>query len=153
MSIHTYIHYEQDVDLVWFKDPFPRLHEIVAESPGLTADPTSAVGKLDAIFTDDGQRGIRYTPFFSNSGLYYLVSSQRTEYFAWTVMSLFDLLQRTGSHQNVVALRLMEAYDFSGLVPYLLNPRDFPNGDAFHHDPAYMEELRGGRVHPYSFHM
>ena len=105
------------------------------------------------MFTDDGQRGIRYTPFFANSGLYLLRSSPRTEYLAHAVTTLFDLLQRTGSHQNVVALRLMELLDLGPLLPALLLPKDFPNGDAFHHDPSYMGELARGEQKPYSFHM
>ncbi len=77
-------------------------------------------------------------PYFANSGHYYLVSSARTVALAWGVVTQFDLLQRTGSHQNIVTLRLQEGLDLAQLGIALLPSGDFPNGDAFHHDPAYM---------------
>jgi hypothetical protein len=50
----------------------------------------------DAYLSDDGQRSLRYAPFYANSGYYYLVANVRTEYFAWTILCAFDLLHITG---------------------------------------------------------
>jgi hypothetical protein len=55
----------QDVDLVWMKDPLPYLQ-------GLNADIS---------FMDDGARTPRYTPFFTNSGFYFMKYNPRTLYF------------------------------------------------------------------------
>lgn len=37
-------------------------------------------------------------------------------------------MQRTGSHQNIMTIRLIEALALSNLVPVLLDPALFPNG-------------------------
>ena len=82
----------QDVDLVWFRDPFPFFHEYIR-----TAAAKSVSGAHpDAFFSDDGQRSLRYSPFYANSGFYYLLCNPRTAHFAWSVMAAFDLLQTTG---------------------------------------------------------
>lgn len=83
----------QDVDLVWFRDPFDYFHELIHNvssghgqarhadtESGDTLTTTSSSNKtlyIEALFSDDGQRGVRYTPFFANSGFYYLVSRCR----------------------------------------------------------------------------
>lgn len=43
------------------------------------------VSEVDAFLSDDGQRSLRYTPFYANSGFYFLFANNRTEYFAWTM--------------------------------------------------------------------
>jgi hypothetical protein len=39
---------------------------------------------------------LRYAPFYANSGYYYLIANAKTEYFAWTILTSFDLLHITG---------------------------------------------------------
>ena len=58
----------QDIDIVWFKDPFPYFHEFIA-----SVEATDANSPLpDAFLSDDGQRStVRYSPFYANSGFYY----------------------------------------------------------------------------------
>ena len=73
----------QDVDLVWFRDPFTYLKNLI-NSPELRTNGR----QIDAIFTDDGQRGLRYSPFYANSGFYYIVASDRATYFAWSIMTV-----------------------------------------------------------------
>ena len=51
---------------------------------------------MEAFFSDDGQRSMRYTPFYANSGFYYLVASERSEYFAWSIMAAMDAIQVLG---------------------------------------------------------
>ena len=123
----------QDVDLVWFKDPFPYLHNIVSS--------TEYPNKVDAIFTDDGQRGLRYSPFYANSGFYYVTYSEQTTYFAWSIMTGFPMIQRTGSHQNVFTMRLQETMDLGKLQAKLLTLHDFPNGFNYHHNKTYMVDF------------
>ena len=107
----------------------------------------------DAYLSDDGQRSLRYTPFFANSGFYYLVANERTEYFAWSILTAFDLLHITGSHQNVFTIRLIESLDLAGLNPKLLSLREFPAGIKLHHDKPYMRAIRDKHEHPFIFHM
>ena len=73
----------QDVDLVWFRNPFPYLK-------GMMEDPEMGVNgrPLDAVLTDDGQRGLRYSPFYANSGFYYIKASPQATYFAWSIMTV-----------------------------------------------------------------
>ncbi len=113
----------------------------------------NALPQADAYLSDDGQRSLRYTPFFANSGFYYLVANPRTEYFAWTILTAFDLLHITGSHQNVFTIRLIEALDLAGIKPKLLSLREFPSGVKFNHDKPYMRAIRDQHEHPFIFHM
>ncbi len=43
--------------------------------------------------SDDGQRSMRYTPFYANSGFYYLLSTERSVYFTWSIMTAMDSIQ------------------------------------------------------------
>jgi hypothetical protein len=113
----------------------------------------NSLPEADAYLSDDGQRSLRYTPFFANSGFYYLVANPRTEYFAWTVLTAFDLLHITGSHQNIFTIRLIETLDIAGLRPKLLSLREFPSGVKFNHDKPCMQAVKDGHEHPFIFHM
>jgi hypothetical protein len=60
----------QDVDLVWMKDPIPYLRSL----------------DNDISFMDDGARTPRYSPFYVNSGFYYMKNNERTRYFQEKMM-------------------------------------------------------------------
>ena len=60
----------QDVDLVWFKDPFPFFHDEIRKSKERAVKTGS---DIEGFFSDDGQRSLRYAPFYANSGFYYLL--------------------------------------------------------------------------------
>jgi len=102
---------------------------------------------LDAVFTDDGQRGLRYSPFYANSGFYYIKASERATYFAWSIMTGFPMIQRTGSHQNVFTMRLQETMDLAGLRSKLLTLQDFPNGFYYHHNNTYMVDFLVNKIY------
>ena len=140
----------QDVDMVWFKTPFPYFHDYLRKY----ADSFNETGShIEAFFSDDGQRSLRYTPFYANSGFYYLLANPRSEYFAWSIMIAFDSIQRLGSHQNVVTARLLEEMSLTHRHVKILPMDDFPNGILYHHNPAYMKKMRAKTVDPYMFHM
>jgi len=133
----------QDVDLVWFKDPFPYLHAFV-----------SPIGlKVDSFWQDDGQRGIRYTPFYGNSGFYYIRWNPRTEHWAWSVVTAFDVMATSGSHQNVVTMRTIEHFDLFNMSYKILSLNEFPTGVKYHEDKKFMQGMVDGSVTPYNFHM
>jgi hypothetical protein len=139
----------QDVDLVWFRDPFPYFKAYIEE-----AIATSSTGQHpDGFFSDDGQRGLRYSPFFANSGFYYLLANSKTIHFAWTILTAFDTLVTSGSHQNVFTMRMMEGLWLSDFRAKLLSLEEFPTGIQFHHNPEYMKSLKAGFEKPYNFHM
>ena len=139
----------QDVDLVWFKDPFPYFERYLEESVQF-----SATGeRTNGFFSDDGQRGLRYSPFFANSGFFYLLTSQKSINLAWSILTAFDTLVTSGSHQNVLTMRLQEGLWLTNFRSKLLPLQKFPTGIQFHHNPAYMTDMKRGIEQPYNFHM
>lgn len=136
----------QDVDLVWFRSPFEHLHKKMQNEAGEFV--------YEAYLSDDGARAIRYSPFFANSGFYYLRSTESTRSFSYSVMLGFDILHATGSHQNVFTFRLLENMElFPNSKKKFLNLLEFPSGVKFHHDKQYMKKIVGEQAHPYIFHM
>ncbi len=90
--------YTQDADLVWFKEPFSFFNEVIsAKQAGWKGEGTaetefnldirkfSGSSLPDAYFSDDGQRGIRYAPYFANSGFYYMHSRSTKILFNFTL--------------------------------------------------------------------
>jgi hypothetical protein len=140
----------QDADLVWFKDPFQYFHDITNQ----TYSKSEISGSfIESFFSDDGQRSLRYAPFYANSGFYYLKASEKSEYFTWSIMTAFDSVQRLGSHQNVFTTRLNEGLGISYQHSKLLPMEDFPTGYQYHHDKKYMKNLFDKEISPYGFHM
>jgi len=139
----------QDADMVWFKDPMAYFHAYAKTRKNLGGGRV----EIEAFFSDDGQRSMRYTPFFANSGFYYMKATERTEYFAWSIMAAFDSVQVLGSHQNVITTKLVDGLALSHPHIKLLSLFEFPNGIMYHHDLAYMKRLADKEVEPYHFHM
>jgi Nucleotide-diphospho-sugar transferase len=140
----------QDVDLVWFRDPFPYFKGY-GRGNGTQLLPEGK--KLEAFFSDDGQRSLRYSPFYANSGFYYLLANERNEYFAWSIMTDYDAVQVLGSHQNVLTTRLVEELSLTAEKMKILPMDLFPSGVHYHHDWPYMKRMQQGIEHPYVFHM
>lgn len=140
----------QDVDLVWFRDPMPYFHEYLEQTKA-RSEQTGAF--IEAFFSDDGQRSKRYTPYFANSGFYYLVATERSEYFAWSIMIAMDAIQVLGSHQNVFTTRMIEGLSITAKHAKLLSLEEFPTGIMYHHNRPYMKQLSARKVSPYNFHM
>ena len=136
----------QDADIVWMRNPLRYIEDSI-----LNAEPKDSYP--DGFFSDDGQRTLRFSPFYANSGFYYLVANERTEYFAWSVMTAYDSIKVTGSHQNVFGSRLIEAMDLARLRTKFLSLDDFPSGIKYHHDGPYMLLFKQGYIKPYIFHM
>ena len=137
----------QDVDLVWFKDPFPYFHNYIAECQ------RNGTVAPQAFFSDDGQRSHRYTPYYANSGFYYILSSPQAINFAWSVMAAFDTVQVSGSHQNVLTMRLIEGLGLTYFHVKILSMYDFPGGMFYHHNKKFMAKLTSHQLVPYHFHM
>lgn len=130
-----------DVDIIFFRNPLAYFQAV---------DPQRQV---DAFLSDDGQRSLRYAPFYANSGFYFLRANRNTLYFAWSIMTAFDLLHITGSHQNVYTLRLLESLDLYSLRTFFLPMHEFPSGVKFSHDRPYMRAIEDGHERPVIFHM
>ena len=138
----------QDIDIVWFRDPFPYFHQYITEATASGRTPP------DMFLSDDGQRStVRYSPFYANSGFYYLVASKRTLNVAWNIMLSFDVMQSSGSHQNVFTQRLLEGLDIAQLHTQSMHQDNFTNGATYHHRPNFMKLIQQHKAHPYMFHM
>ena len=128
----------QDVDLVWMKDPIPYLRERTA----------------DISFMDDGARTTRYTPFFVNSGFFFVKYNERTKFFQEKMMKCSPTeIGRTHSHQSVLIKHLSELHHLVGLTVYVLEKDLFPSGEAYHDRKKYMATITDRSFTPYVFHM
>jgi hypothetical protein len=128
----------QDVDLVWMHDPTPWLESL----------------PNDVAFMDDGARTPRYTPFFSNSGFYYIKHTTKTQHFLESFMkAAASEIGYTHSHQSVLIRYLFETHKLFGLDVLLLNMEDFPSGIMYHHNKKYMAKIRARTFTPFVFHM
>lgn len=146
----------QDIDIVWFKSPFPYFHNYIrqAEIAQTASIDVSRQVIPDAFLSDDGQRStVRYSPFYANSGFYYFLANEKTLNVAWNIMLTFDVMQSSGSHQNVFTQRLLEGLDIAKLHTQSLSQDNFTNGASYHHRPTFMANLRSHKVLPYMFHM
>lgn len=140
----------QDADLVWFRDPFPYFKEYREKAKNRSVMSGSFP---DAFFSDDGQRSLRYSPFFANSGFYYMIGGPKSAYMAWSIMTAFDAVQVLGSHQNVFTYKMVEGLGLNHRHAVILDLKEFPNGIMYHHDKRYMRQLDKKEVNPYGFHM
>jgi len=89
----------QDADLVWMIDPIPYLHSL----------------KEDAIFMDDGARTPRFTPFFANTGFYFLRHNYRISHMMERVLRGVGEIGQTHSHQATLNRHLTETQSLLNL--------------------------------------
>jgi len=132
----------QDVDIVWYRDPLPLFH-----------DKSSSLMEFDILFQDDGARSLRYSPFCSNSGFYYVRYNSRTEYFFTSLLYATDLVLSTHSHQQALTALLADHASLFGLRIKTLNEDDLPGGHYFHRKSTFMHEMLEGKRTPFLFHM
>ena len=135
----------QDVDIVWHKNPLEFFH-----------DESSPIYNFDTYFQDDGAHSVRYAPWSSNSGFYYLRHNDRTQYFLNSLLMAGDLILKTDSHQQALVAVLSEHASLYGLRVKVLSrdEDDFPGGFHYHQKSGhYMRALFNGEKNPYIFHM
>eukprot|EP01038_Epipyxis_sp_PR26KG_P009477 gene9477-12768_t len=128
----------QDVDLVWLKDPFPYF-KYLAE---------------DILFMDDGARTPRYTPFFVNSGFYFVKYNARTLHMFETMMKCGSSeIGQTHSHQSVLIKHISEVHHLFGLQVFVLDMDLFPSGQAYHENKKFVKKIQDRTYRPFVFHM
>lgn len=123
--------------MVWFRDPLEYLQSRA----------------VDTVFMDDGARTIRFTPYFANSGFYFLKHNARTQQLMERMLKSASELAYTHSHQSTFTRYLTEAQHLCNLDIDILSVRDFPSGDQYHNDKPYIKAIAEGREHPFVFHM
>jgi hypothetical protein len=127
----------QDADLVWFKDPIPYLRSL----------------PNDIIFMDDGARTPRYTPYFMNSGFYYMKYNEKTQYFMERLLKSCSEIASTHSHQTTMIRYISEVHDLYGLDIVMVEQELFPSGYMYHHKKKYIKDMIEYSIVPYVFHM
>jgi hypothetical protein len=128
----------QDVDLVWLKEPYSYF----------------ATLEQDLIFMDDGARTPRYTPFFVNSGFYFVKHNERTLYMFETFLKHApEEIGLTHSHQSVLIRHIAESHHLFGLKVYVLDQQLFPSGQAYHENKPLVRKIQAKKYRPYVFHM
>ncbi len=76
--------------MVWLRDP---IKDFFA---------TPKAGDFDVYFQDDGSRSTRFSPYFSNSGFYFLRQNARTRYFMTMLLYSGDQILEWRSHQSAL---------------------------------------------------
>mmetsp|Transcript_408 Transcript_408/g.657 ORF Transcript_408/g.657 Transcript_408/m.657 type:complete len:540 (-) Transcript_408:110-1729(-) len=128
----------QDVDLVWLRDPFKYLLDL----------------NQDVIFMDDGQKSPRYTPFYVNSGFYFVRHNLRTLYLFEKMMKCgASEIERSHSHQQVLIRHIAESHHLYGLGVHLLDSDLFPSGQTYHENKPLVKKIQAKTYRPYVFHM
>mmetsp|Transcript_31660 Transcript_31660/g.46709 ORF Transcript_31660/g.46709 Transcript_31660/m.46709 type:complete len:570 (-) Transcript_31660:53-1762(-) len=131
----------QDVDIVWYKNPF----EYFDKNP-----------QFDIYFQDDGAHSTRYAPYSANSGFYYVRHNDRTQFFLTAILMAGDLVIKTDSHQQALIAALSEHASLYGLKVKIMSrdAEEFPGGYQFHQKTGkYMRKFYRKELHPYIFHM
>lgn len=127
----------QDTDLVWVKDPLPHLQEQI----------------LDIAFMDDGARTTRFTPFFENSGFYFMRHNERVLFLMEKMIKSMIEIAVTHSHQATLTRHITEAHHLQGLQIVILEQEDFPSGMIYHHNKRFIKAMKAHEKVPYVFHM
>jgi hypothetical protein len=108
----------------------------------------------DILFMDDGARTPRYTPFFVNSGFYFVKYNERTLYMFEKMMKCgASEIGQTHSHQSVLIRHIAEAHHLFGLKIYVLDTKLFPSGQTYHENKKQVNKIIARTFRPYVFHM
>jgi hypothetical protein len=59
----------------------------------------------------------------------------------------------TASHQATFIRHLIETYFMYGVPIVILDDKDFPSGQMYHHQKGYVEQVKKHLVTPYVWHM
>lgn len=122
----------------------------------LSADPFPYFAQLeeDILFMDDGARTPRYTPFFVNSGFYYVKHNERTLFMFEKMMKCgASEIGQTHSHQSVLIRHIAEAHHLVGLKVWVLDTSLFPSGQTYHENKKQVKRIQEKTFRPYVFHM
>lgn len=108
----------------------------------------------DILFMDDGARTPRYTPFFFNSGFYFVKYNERTLYMFEKMMKCgASEIGQTHSHQSVLIRHIAEAHHLFNLKVYVLDTNLFPSGQTYHENKKQVKKIQKRTFKPYVFHM
>lgn len=103
---------------------------------------------------DDGARTPRYTPFFVNSGFYFVKHNNRTLFMFEKMMKCgASEIGQTHSHQSVLIRHIAEAHHLTGLKVWVLDTKLFPSGQTYHENKKQVKRIQEHSFRPFVFHM
>jgi len=130
----------QDVDLVWFHEPLPYLD-------------TPENAHIDLFMMDDGARVVRYTPFFGNSGFYYMRRTERMVRFMHQFFVSLEIVVVSHSHQESMLQLVGDNHRTLNMGLHILDDNLFPQGKVFHRNKPVMTLIVTGKIDSILFHM
>ena len=96
----------------------------------------------------------RYTPFFVNSGFYFVKYNERTLYMFEKMMKCgASEIGQTHSHQSVLIRHIAEAHHLFALKVFVLDTNLFPSGQTYHENKNQVKKIIARKYRPYVFHM
>lgn len=126
-----------DADVIWLKDPIEHIKAF----------------NSDMVYMDDGIRSPRFSPFFINSGFYYLENNAKTRYMQERFLRMAGEISFSHSHQQGFIRHITEAHYLFGVQIQVLDKFLFPSGYMYHHEKPYMRKIINHKVFPFAFHM
>ncbi len=88
-----------------------------------------------------------------NSGFYFQKHNAQTLYLMERMLKAICEISMTHSHQATLTRHITEAHHLLGLQIAVLDKAAFPSGMVYHHNKAYIEDIKEYRVVPKVFHM
>ena len=102
---------------------------------------------------DDAGRSDRFSPYYTNTGFYYIRANRRTKHFLRSTLWMWEMVVQWSSHQSVFIQTLDDHVRSFGFRYKLLSQEEFPGGQTFHHKKTQMRAISEGKYVPYMFHM
>ena len=96
---------------------------------------------------------MRFGPLFTNTGFYFVRNTPKTLYMQERLIRAAGEIDYTASHQATFIRHLVETHYLYNLPILILDDRDFPSGQMYHHQKEYVNEVKLHSKIPYVWHM
>ncbi len=96
---------------------------------------------------------MRFGPLFTNTGFYFTRYGAKTIYLFERLIRSAGEIDFTASHQATFIRHLVETYFLYAIPIFILDEREFPSGQMYHHQKQYVTQVKHHVVTPYVWHM
>ena len=96
---------------------------------------------------------MRFGPLFTNTGFYFVRNTPRTRFLQERLIHAAGEIDYTASHQATFIRHLVESHYLTGLPIKILDDRDYPSGQMYHHQKKYLASVKAHEVIPFVWHM
>ena len=133
----------QDLDVIWNADPREYIKELRKKD-----------GDVDLYYSDDGNRQTRFSPFYANTGFYYIKASGITNYFVNSLLYSTDRVLQTRTHQGPFNDIMQDIVSMYGMRTKALDELTFASGWLYNNKKEYMMKIiKKEAPAPVVFHM